>query len=485
MDLYSLTIEQAHDGLRNKEFSSRELTEAYLERSKRLDKDIHAYITLLEDAALRQADVADAMIASGTMTELTGIPLAIKDNILVNGVTCTSGSKILENYVSTYDATVISKLKKVGSVFIGKTNQDEFAMGSSTENSAFEKTRNPWDVNRVPGGSSGGSAAAMAAEMCAGALGSDTGGSIRQPGAFCGVVGMKPTYGRVSRYGLSALASSLDQIGPLTRTVKDAAMILNVISGKDERDPTTQSAGAVDISNWPNDIKGMKIGIPKEYFIEGMDPDVEAAVRQAIEKFTELGAEVREVSLPLTKYALAVYYLTVTAEVSANLARYDGIRYGLSRHDTARNLHEVYSASREAGLGAETKRRIILGTYVLSAGYYDQYYVQAQKVRQLITQEFDKVFRQVDCLLTPTTPTVAFAFGEKFSDPLTMYLSDIYTVPANIGGACGVSVPCGEAHGLPVGLQLIGKSFDEASILRVAHAYEQATDWHLRRPQMG
>ncbi|MFA5052285.1 MAG: Asp-tRNA(Asn)/Glu-tRNA(Gln) amidotransferase subunit GatA [Patescibacteria group bacterium] len=484
MDLNQLTITLAHDGLLKKEFSSRELTQAYLAAIKRLDPSIHAFITVMEEGALRQADAADAVFASGEATELTGIPLAIKDNILIDGIAATSGSKVLENYVATYDATVISRLKKSGAVFLGKANQDEFAMGSSTENSAYEKTANPWDPSRVPGGSSGGSAAAVAAGMCLGALGSDTGGSIRQPAAFCGVVGVKPTYGRVSRYGLSALASSLDQIGPLAKTVMDAARVLQAISGQDGRDPTTQAVGDMNLSKVTQDIRGIKIGVPKEYFIEGMDPDIKKAIDQAMEKFQELGAEIQEVQLPLTKYALAVYYLTVTSEVSANLARYDGIRYGLSAHDTAKNLAEVYSRSREQGLGAETKRRIILGTYTLSAGYYDQYYVKAQKVRQMIMQEFDRVFRQVDCLLTPTTPSVAFSFGEKFSDPLMMYLSDIYTVPANIGGICGISIPCGFTRGLPIGMQIMGKSFDEETILRVAYAYEQSTDWHTRQPKV-
>jgi aspartyl-tRNA(Asn)/glutamyl-tRNA(Gln) amidotransferase subunit A len=424
------------------------------------------------------------MIASGQGTELTGIPLAIKDNILINGITATSGSKILEHYEATYDATVISKLKQVGAVFLGKANQDEFAMGSSTENSAFDKTCNPWDISRVPGGSSGGSAAAVAADVCLGALGSDTGGSIRQPAAFCGVVGMKPTYGRVSRFGLSALASSLDQIGPLAKSVTDAAWLFKSISGQDSRDPTTHSASDGKWTELSRGIRGKKIGVPKEYFIAGMDPNIETALKDAIKKLTELGAEVHEVELPLTRYALAVYYLTVTSEVSANLARYDGVRYGLSVQDQGKKLLEVYSRSRERGLGAETKRRIILGTYTLSAGYYDQYYVQAQKVRQLIVQEFDRVFRQVDCLLTPTTPSVAFKFGEKFSDPLMMYLSDIYTVPANIGGICGVSIPCGFTQDLPIGMQIMGKAFDESTIFQVAYAYEQATEWHTKRPHI-
>ncbi|MDD5040077.1 MAG: Asp-tRNA(Asn)/Glu-tRNA(Gln) amidotransferase subunit GatA [Patescibacteria group bacterium] len=484
----NLTIAAAREKLRTRELSSVELTEFYLARIKKHDPTLHAYLRVDAENALRQAREADMRIQDGTAGPLCGIPIAIKDLICQKGSVTTAGSKTLQKYVAPYDAAVITKLRDAGAIFLGKTNLDEFAMGSSTENSAFAKTANPWDVARVPGGSSGGSAAAVAADLCVGALGTDTGGSIRQPASFCGTVGLKPTYGSVSRYGLMAMTSSLDQIGPLTKTVEDAASVLNAIAGKDPHDATTADTVPVSIDSLKRGVKGMKIGVPREYFIEGMDPEIEAAVRAAIEKLKELGAAVVDVSLPLTKYALAVYQLTVTSEVSTNLARFDGIRYGYSAMNdktaSVKTLMEVYQKTRARGLGDEVKRRIILGTFALSAGYHDRYYVQAQKVRALIAKEFQGVFKEVDCLVTPTSPSIAFKLGEKFTDPLLMYLSDIYTVPANIGGICAISLPCGLSKGLPVGLQIIAKPFDEAALLRAAYAYEQATEWHTKRPPL-
>ncbi len=486
MKLNTLTIEQAHQGLAKKEFSSVELTQACLDSIKAVDNKIHAFLEITENLALEQAKEADKKIVTGEFDILTGIPISVKDVILIDGIKATGGSKILENYSATYDATVIERLKEFGAVFLGKVNLDEFAMGSSTENSAFEKTRNPWDLERVPGGSSGGSAAAVAADMCLASLGSDTAGSVRQPASFCGVVGLKPTYGRVSRFGLMAMTSSLDQIGPLTKSVKDAAYLFKDIGGYDKNDSTTYKKQDITVENIERQIKGMKIGVPKEYFIKGMDPEVQEKVEDAIGKLKELGAEIINISLPLTKYALAVYYITATSEISANLARYDGIRYGRSvssgQKPEASNLMEVYAKSKAGGFGSEAKRRIILGTFALSAGYYDQYYIKAQKVRTLIRKEFDQAFKKVDCLVAPTAPAVAFKLGEKFEDPLTMYLSDIYTVPANIGGICSVSFPCGFSKGLPVGLQIMAKPFAEETILKVAYNYEQATDWHKKRP---
>ena len=482
MQLNELTIEQAHQGLVGREFTSRELTQACLDAIKKRDNDVQAFLEVTSDLAIDQADAADERFKNGSKEVLNGIPIAIKDIILQKGIPATGGSKILENYVATYDATVIAKLKEAGAVFVGKTNLDEFAMGSSNENSAYKKTHNPWDLERVPGGSSGGSTAAVAAHMCLAALGTDTGGSVRQPASFCGTVGLKPTYGRVSRYGIMAMASSLDQVGPITKSVKDAAYLLQAIAGPDAQDSSSSDQPDISLDSINNDIKGMKIGMPKEYFIEGMDFAIKRIVAKAIAKLKELGAEIVEVSLPLTKYALAVYQLTVTSEVSSNLARYDGIRYGHSSRD-GDNLEKVYADSRAQGFGDEVKRRIMLGTYALSAGYYDQYYVQAQKVRVMIQKEFTEVFKKVDVLVSPTSPTVAFKLGEKFADPLTMYLSDIYTVPANIGGICAMSVPCGFSDGLPVGLQIMSKPFDEDTMLQVAYQYEQATEWHQKNPE--
>ncbi|MBU0598588.1 Asp-tRNA(Asn)/Glu-tRNA(Gln) amidotransferase subunit GatA [Patescibacteria group bacterium] len=482
MKLNQLTINEARQGLDKKEFTSLELTQACLKAAKEINPKVKALLQITDDLAMQQAKKADQEIKKGQVGLFTGLPIVLKDNMLLKNTITTGGSKILENYKATYNATVVDKLNNAGVIFIGKANLDEFAMGSSTENSAFDKTRNPWDLDRVPGGSSGGSAAAVAADMCIAALGSDTASSIRQPASFCGIVGLKPTYGRVSRYGLIAMTSSLDQIGPLTKNTEDTLSLFNLIQGQDKKDATTYKTKPVDIKCLMNDIKGVKIGMPKEYFIEGMDAEVREIVKQAIKKLEDLGAEVTEISMPLTKYALAVYQIMATSEIATNLARYDGIRYGLSAKEPT--LQKVYGQSKAQGFGNEAKRRIILGTFALSAGYYDQYYVKAQKLRVLIKKEFEQVFKKVDCLVTPTTPSVAFKLGEKYEDPLTMYLSDIYTVPANIGGVCAISIPCGFDQGLPVGLQIIAKPFDEQMLFRVANNYEQATDWHKQKPEI-
>ena len=448
------------------------------------DGEVGAYLTMDRDSALAQAQAADEARAAGKTGPLLGIPLAIKDLLNVKGQPCTCSSKILEGYIAPYDATAIAKLRAAGAVFLGRVNMDEFAMGSSTESSAFKKTRNPWNTGCVPGGSSGGSAACVAADEAIAALGSDTGGSIRQPAAFCGCVGLKPTYGMISRYGLTAFASSLDQIGPITKTVKDAALLLEAMAGKDEMDSTSVDLSVPAFSRELTDdhsLKGMKLGLPKEYFVEGMDPEVEKAVRAAVEHCRELGAEVVNVSLPHSKYAIAVYYIIATAEASANLARFDGIRYGL-RKDGADPI-ELYGKTRAAGFGSEVKRRIILGTYVLSSGYYDAYYLRAQKVRTLIRNDFIEAFKRCDAILAPVTPTPAYRIGEKTNDPLKMYLDDILTTPVNLAGICGMSVPCGfSKSGMPIGLQILGDSFKEANILKVGHAYEQTTEWHTCRP---
>ncbi len=473
MNLNNLTIFQAHQGLKKKEFSSQELTRACLKEIKKKDKQINAFITVLEKQALKQAREADKKIAAhGPAQILTGIPLAVKDNILINDIRCTAGSKILANYQAPYDATVIKKLREAGAVFLGKTNLDEFAMGSSTETSFFGPTRNPRNLDCVPGGSSGGSAAAVAARMCSGALGSDTGGSIRQPASFCGVFGLKPTYGRVSRTGLMAMASSLDQIGPIGRCVKDIAILLQAIEGKDSLDST--SADLVFKTELPGkkSLANLKIGIPKEYFIKGLNPAVRKAVEKVIKSLEKLGADIKEVSLPHTKYALACYYIIMPAEVSANLARYDGIKYGYSKQKKDGNLLDIYLDSRTQGFGDEVRRRIMLGTYTLSAGYYQAYYLKAQQIRTLIKEDFTKVFKKVDCLITPTSPTTAFKIGEKIDDPLTMYLGDIYTVSINLAGLPALSVPGGEIDGLPIGLQLIANHFAENKILELAKIVE-------------
>lgn len=486
MELYQLTIHEAHDCLAAGECTAVELTEAVLERILAVDNDVQAYLTLTPEEALAQARAADERRAAGEDTPLLGIPLAIKDVLCTEGIHTTCGSRILENFVPPYDATAVTLLKAAGAVLLGKTNTDEFAMGSSTENSAFFTTHNPWDLSRVPGGSSGGSAAAVAAGECLGALGTDTGGSVRQPAALCGVVGLKPTYGRVSRYGLVAFASSLDQVGVLARDVTDAAVLLKAIASYDPRDSTSLDVAAPDYYNGlekGTDLSGVRVGVPKEYFVEGVQPEVEAAVRAAVDVLAGLGAEVVEVSLPHTEYALPVYYLVAPAEASANLARYDGVRYTL-RVDGG-GLDEMYKATRGQGFGPEVKRRIMLGTYALSAGYYDAYYLKAQKVRTLIKADFDAAFERVDVLVAPTSPTTAFCIGERTADPLQMYLSDVLTLAVNLAGICGVSVPCGfDAGGLPIGLQVSGPALGEGRILRTAYAYEQATDWHTRRPRL-
>ncbi len=482
MELHALTIHRAHELLSTGQISSVELTQAVVDRIVAVDNEVKAYLTLTPEAALEQAAAADRRRSAGEDGPLLGIPLAIKDLICVRGVPTSCGSRILEGFIPPYDAAVVERLRAGGAVLLGQTNMDEFAMGSSTENSAYFVTRNPWDLSRVPGGSSGGSAAAVAADECLGALGSDTGGSVRQPASLCGIVGLKPTYGRVSRYGLVAFASSLDQIGTLAKDVTDCALLMGTIAGYDPRDSTSVDAPVPDYTqSLLPDLHGLRLGVPREYFIEGMEPAVEAAVRAAIDRLAELGAEVDEVSLPHTEYALPVYYLIAPAEASANLARYDGVKYGFS-HPGAVDMWDSYRKTRQFGFGAEVKRRIMLGTYALSAGYYDAYYLKAQKVRTLIKGDFDRAFESFDAILCPVSPTTAFRIGEKVDDPLQMYLSDVFTLSANLAGICGISVPCGFADGMPVGLQIMGKAFDEATVLRVAYAYEQATDWHERKP---
>ena len=485
-DLHRLTIHEAHDLLRRRRISSRELTRSVLSRIGHIEESVHACVTIAEDIALRDAKEADDYIkTSSEIAPLTGIPALIKDVMCTKGIRTTCGSKILENFVPPYDATVIGKLKAQKAVIVGKTNMDEFAMGSSNEHSAFFPTRNPWDLSRVPGGSSGGSAVAVSTDECVYALGSDTGGSIRQPAGFCSVVGLKPTYGRVSRFGLVAFASSLDQIGPITKDVTDGALVMNVIAGHDPRDSTSVVHPVPDYTRQLlPDIKGLRIGIPREYFVEGMQDQVRAAMEAAIEKLHELGAEIdREVSLPHTRYALAVYYILAPSEASANLARYDGVKYGFSEQD-AGNVIETTERTRQSGFGPEVKRRIMLGTYALSAGYYDDYYLKAQKVRTLIKREFDEAFKKYDAMVTPTSPVVPFRLGERLEDPMQMYLSDICTLPLNIAGIPAISIPAGFADDLPIGLQIMGKPFSEETLLRIAFAYEQATDWHKRRPPL-
>ncbi len=459
--------------LMNGTVSAETLTRGYLEAIDS-DTETHAFVTVMRERALEQASHVDKQIRDGFTGKLAGLVLGIKDNLAVEGERLTCGSRMLETFVSPYNATVIEKLEAAGAIFIGKTNMDEFAMGSSNETSLFGAVRNPHNPLRVPGGSSGGSAAAVAGNLCMAALGSDTGGSIRQPAAFCGVVGLKPTYGRVSRYGLVAFASSLDQIGPLARSVSDVALIMEVISGPDERDATVASQPVPAYTEALNrDVNGLRIGLPEEYFADGLDAEIRAAIDSQVERLRGQGAVIKTVSLPHTDYAIATYYILATAEASSNLERYDGARYGY-RHPNARTLQEMYVKSRTAGFGAEVKRRIMLGTFVLSTGYYDAYYRRAQKVRTLIRRDFDAVFTQVDCLLTPTTPTVAFGIGEKVDDPLTMYLSDVYTVSVNLAGLPAVSLPCGQSREqLPIGLQLIGRSFDESTLIRVGHALER------------
>jgi len=475
--LHLLSLHEAVDLVRCKETTPVELIEALVNRIEAVDSKVHGYLSFDVERALADARAAQAD------SPLAGVPIAIKDVISVTGHPCGCASKILTGYVAPYDATTITRLRSAGAVPFGRTNMDEFAMGSSTENSAFGPSKNPWDLNRAPGGSSGGSAAVVAADEAYAALGSDTGGSIRQPAALCGCVGLKPTYGRVSRFGLVAFASSLDQIGPLTKNVRDAALLMNFLAGADPCDSTTLSEPPEDFTrDLDHGIKGLRLGLPKEYFIEGLDPQVESAVRAAVKQLESLGAEIEEISLPHTEYALSTYYIIAPAEASANLARFDGIRYGL-RAEQPENLLDLYGRTREEGFGPEVKRRIILGTYALSSGYYDAYYLKAQKVRTLIRRDFSDAFSQVDAVVCPTTPTPAFKLGERTKDPLSMYLADIFTLAANMAGICGISIPCGFSKdgGLPIGLQILGKALDEKTILRIASAYEQSTDWHKKR----
>ena len=482
--LCALTIGQSHKLLMNREISSVELTEAVLERISLVEERVHAFVTVTKESALRQAEEADARIKKGDASPLTGVPALIKDNMCTKGIRTTCSSHMLENFVPPYNATVVERLNQAGMVMVGKGNMDEFAMGSSNEHSAFFATRNPWDLERVPGGSSGGPAASVAASEAIYSLGSDTGGSIRQPASFCSIAGMKPTYGRVSRFGLVAFASSLDQIGPMTKDVTDAALIMNTIAGHDVKDSTSVNRPVPDYTKaLIPDLKGIKLGVPKEYFVAGMEDGVRKTIETAITKLEQLGASVdREVSLPSTKYALAAYYIIAPSEAMANLARYDGVKYGYS-HD-GNNMWDAMEKTRGHGFGPEVKRRIILGAYALSVGYYDAYYVKAQKVRTLIRREFDEVFKRYDALITPTSPTVPFKIGEKTGDPLKMYLSDICTLPINIAGIPGLSIPAGFCNGLPAGMQILGKPFAEDTLLHVAYAYEQATEWHKQRPKL-
>ena len=482
MKLYELTIHQAHQLLKNREVSSLELTGAVLERIEKTEDRVHAFVSITAEKALIQAAQADERIKGDDLSPLTGVPVTIKDNMCTRGVTTTCSSKMLENFIPPYDATVVERLNHEGMVMVGKGNMDEFAMGSSNEHSAFYPTNNPWDTACVPGGSSGGPAVSVATGESIYALGSDTGGSIRQPAGFCNVVGLKPTYGRVSRYGLVAFASSLDQIGPMTKDVTDSALVLNVIAGYDPKDSTSVNYPVPDYTkSLIPDLKGLKLGVPKEYFVEGMQKGVEEVIRTAIATLEELGATVDwEVSLPHTKYALAAYYIIAPSEAMANLARYDGVKYGFSYE--GKNMWDAMEKTRGYGFGPEVKRRIILGTYALSAGYYDAYYVKAQKVRTLIRREFEEAFERYDALITPTSPTVPFKIGERVSDPLQMYLSDVCTLPINIAGIPGLSVPAGFCDGLPVGMQILGKPFNEDILFRIGYAYEQATGWWQQRP---
>ncbi|MCP3175987.1 Asp-tRNA(Asn)/Glu-tRNA(Gln) amidotransferase subunit GatA [Desulfuromonas sp. KJ2020] len=481
MELINKTIHELQALLRQGETTSVELTQAFLDRIAATDDQINAFVTVCREDALAAAAEADRRLAAGDADVLTGIPVALKDIFLTAGVRTTCASKILDNFIAPYDGTAVARLKERGAVIVGKLNMDEFAMGSSNENSAFGAVKNPWNRATVPGGSSGGSAAAVAARQAVATLGTDTGGSIRQPASHCGVVGLKPTYGRVSRYGVIAYASSLDQVGPVTRDVEDCAILLEAVAGYDPADSTSVDRPVPAYRNHLQEgVTGLKIGLPREYFIEGLDPEVKTAMDAAIATYRELGAKFVEVSLPHTDYAVACYYLIATAEASSNLARYDGVRFG-SRVDAGRGLIGMYEQTRAAGFGAEVKRRIMLGTYALSSGYYDAYYLKAQKVRTLIRQDFLDAFEQVDVLLTPVAPTPAFRLGEKVSDPLQMYLSDIFTIPVNLAGTCALSLPCGfSGEGLPIGLQLIGRPFEEETLLRTGYAFEQATDWHTR-----
>jgi aspartyl-tRNA(Asn)/glutamyl-tRNA(Gln) amidotransferase subunit A len=485
MEIFDLTIHELHEKLKAKELSSVEATKAMLDRIEAVDQKVNAFITVTPEEALVEAEAADRRIAAGKIAPLTGIPIGLKDIFVTKGIRTTCGSRILENFIPPYDGTAVAKLKEQGAVILGKLNQDEFAMGSSSESSYFGPTRNPWNLDCTPGGSSGGSAAAVSAREAIATLGTDTGGSIRQPASHCGCVGLKPTYGRVSRYGVIAYASSLDQVGPMTRNVSDAAILLGAVAGYDRCDSTSVNTPVPDyLAGISAGVKGLKIGLPKQYFIEGLDPDVKRAMDDAIALYRSLGAEIREVTLPHTEYAVATYYLIATAEASSNLARYDGVRFG-HRSEAAKGLTEMFAKTRDEGFGSEVKRRIMLGTYALSSGYYDAYYLKAQKVRTLIMQDFLTAFEEVDVLLTPVAPTPAFRLGEKVADPLQMYLSDIFTIPVNLAGTCGISVPAGmSSAGLPIGLQLIGKPFGEEAILNAAYAFERETKWHLLKAEL-
>ncbi len=487
MALYKLTLHELQEKFTNGEVTAREIVQAYSLRISQVEPKVKAYITFTKESALAQADALDQKLKGWRRTmPLMGMPLAVKDNICTEDVLTTCASRILGNFVPPYDATVIARLRGQGYLLLGKTNLDEFAMGSSTENSAFGPSRNPWNLGSIPGGSSGGSAAAVAADECVAALGSDTGGSIRQPAACCGVVGLKPTYGRVSRFGLVAFASSLDQIGPITKDVTDAAVLLNVIAGHDPLDSTSANLPVPDYTKVfrRKDLKKVRVGVPQEYFAEGLDPEVDQAVRGAFEELKRLGGDIKDVKLPTTDAAIATYYVVATAEASSNLARYDGVKYGLRSKQT-KDLLEMYMTTRQEGFGPEVKRRIMLGTYALSAGYYDAYYGKAQAVRTLIRRDFEAAFQEVDLIVTPVMPTPAFKLGEKVADPLQMYLSDIYTISVNLAGIPAISLPCGFSKaGLPIGLQIIGRAFEEETVLRAAHAYEQATMWHTKKPHI-
>jgi aspartyl-tRNA(Asn)/glutamyl-tRNA(Gln) amidotransferase subunit A len=483
-ELNWLSIQEAHDQLASKQISSVELTQSCLDRIDAVEDQVQSFLTITPEIALAQAAVADRMLSAGEGGPLTGIPVQIKDVMCTEGVPTTCASRMLENFVPVYNATVVEKLINQGAVMLGKGNMDEFAMGSSCENSAFHPTHNPWDLERVPGGSSGGAAASVASGETIFALGSDTGGSVRQPASLCGVVGLKPTYGLVSRYGLIAFASSLDQIGPVGRSVQDCALVLNTIAGHDPRDATSVARDQQDYTaTLGQDIKGMRLGVPEEYFVDGMEPGTRKAIDEALAKLEYLGAIIKPVSLPTTRYALACYYIIAPSECSANLARYDGVKYGYSYQDTS-DMWEALEKTREYGFGPEVTRRVMLGTYALSSGYYDAYYLKAQKARTLIRQDFDRVFQEVDALVTPTSPVTAFKIGEKTGDPVQMYLIDVCTLPVNIAGLPGLSVPCGFSDGLPVGMQLIGPNFSEGILLRTAHAYEAATEWSSARPTL-
>jgi len=485
LELYGLTISAVRELLDKREISVADVVTSVIRRIADVEDRVQAFLTVTKDEAVRMAREAQQRIdTGGAGSAMLGIPLAIKDNMCTKGVQTTCSSKILFSFIPPYESTVTSRLAGQGYVLIGKTNLDEFAMGSSTENSGFRATKNPWDLERIPGGSSGGSAAAVASDECIAALGSDTGGSIRQPAALCGVVGLKPTYGRVSRFGLVAFASSLDQIGTITKNVEDSALLMNVISGRDPLDSTSAPLPVPDFTKvLGEDIKGIKVGIPMEYFVEGLDEAVGKSVKDAIRELESLGAVPVEISLPHTEYAIAAYYILATSEASSNLARYDGVKYGLRAE--GRDLMDMYMKTRSQGFGAEVKRRIMLGTYALSSGYYEAYYKKAQQVRTLIKKDFDDAFSKVDIIVTPTSPTAAFKLGEKTSDPLQMYLSDIFTISANLAGVPAISIPCGfTSDSLPIGLQMIGKHFDEETIFRAAHAYERSTDWHRRKPPL-